>query len=170
MDLRRMRDRAHYVRVLQAFDGFLAAWEASVTSALPRRWAAWLQARSRRPFLLQDLQWLGAGPRGQDIELPSLATPAAAWGSIYVMEGSALGGQVITRVLAGEGIHPHNGAAYFHGWGEATGAHWREVRELLERELAEPRALAQACDAARGTFDTLSALLEGNLHERAAAA
>jgi heme oxygenase (biliverdin-IX-beta and delta-forming) len=86
------------------------------------------------------------------------------------MEGSALGGQYITRNLAQAGLHPASGAAYFHGWGDATGAMWREARQVLARELASPAATGQACAAARHTFDTLSALLERTLHERTAAA
>jgi len=168
MNLRRMQQRSHYVRVLQVFDGFLAAWEPAAAAALPHR-GPWLRARSRRPFLEQDLRALGAQP-GEPAVLPPIPSAAAAWGSVYVMEGSALGGTTISRSLAAAGLGPERGAAYFHGWGAATGRMWREVRELLEAELACPDALAQACDGARQTFDTLSALLERALHERAATA
>ena len=168
MDLRRMQDRSHYARVLRVFDAFLASWEPAVAAALPHC-QDWLQARSRRPFVQQDLRALGlaaAAPAGA----PPLRTDAAAWGSLYVMEGSALGGQVITRSLAAAGLDRDSGAAYFHGWGEATGRMWREARALLESELADDTALAQACEAARQTFDHLSSLLERELHERATAA
>jgi heme oxygenase len=168
MNLRRMRQPGHYLRVLQVFDSFLAGWEPAVAAALPER-APWLRARSRRPFLQQDLQLLGA-TAGETAVLPALPSGAAAWGSVYVMEGSALGGATISRSLAGAGLGPERGAAYFHGWGEARGRMWREARDLLESELACPEALAQACDAARATFDTLSALLEKAMNERAPAA
>jgi heme oxygenase len=165
MNLRRMQQPGHYRRVLQAFDSFLAAWEPTVAAALPQR-AQWLHARSRRPFLQQDLHVLGVAS-GEPAVVPALPSAAAAWGSIYVMEGSALGATVISRSLAAAGLSPERGAAYFQGWGEATGRMWREARELLETELASPEALAQACDAARATFDSLSALLENALHEPA---
>lgn len=166
MNLRRMQQRGHYRRVLQVFDGFLAAWEPAVGHALLQR-REWLHARSRRPFLQQDLRALGAGASVAATIAP-LPSAAAAWGSVYVMEGSALGGTMISRSLAAAGLTPDCGAAYFHGWGEATGRMWREVRGLLESELADPDALAQACEGARTTFDTLSALLENALHEPAA--
>jgi heme oxygenase len=168
MDLRRMRERAHYVRVLQVFDAFLAAWEPAVAAALPR-WGDWLLARSRRPFVQRDLRALGAASLPA-ARIAPLAGAGAGWGSVYVMEGSALGGQVITRSLASAGLHADSGAAYFHGWGDATGAMWRDARTLLEAELASPDALDQACLAARQTFEQLSVLLEQELHERAAAA
>lgn len=170
MDLRRMRDPGHYAGVLQVFDAFLAAWEPAVVAALPSRWHAWLGARSRRPFLERDLASLGITPMDAGARVPALPSAAAAWGSVYVMEGSALGGQFITRSLAEAGLHPHRGAAYFHGWGERTGPMWRDCRTILEEHLADPSALAEACDAACRTFDTLSNLLESVLHERTAAA
>jgi heme oxygenase (biliverdin-IX-beta and delta-forming) len=170
MDLRRMRDREHYARVLQVFDAFLARWEPAVAAALPTARGEWLQARSRRPFLRHDLQALGADSLDAAIDLPAFARPPAAWGSLYVIEGSALGGQVITRHLAEAGLHRGNGAAYFHGWGDATGGMWREFRALLEAELAGPGDIAQACSAACDTFDLLTHLLESALHERTPAA
>jgi heme oxygenase len=169
MDLRRMQDRAHYARVLGVFDAFLAGWDPAGAAALPARWHPWLRARSRRPFLLQDLRALGAAP-GPAAHIPPFAGPASAWGSVYVMEGSALGGQFITRSLAQAGLHPARGAAYFHGWGEATGSMWREARAIIAGELDSEAALAHACACARLTFDSLSGLLEDCLHERAAAA
>ena len=62
---------------------------------------------------------------------------------------------------------PHSGAAFFHGWGGETGALWRETRALLDVELAQPQALADACRGACATFDALSQLLEGKLHGHA---
>jgi heme oxygenase len=169
MDLRRLQDPEHYARVLQVLDAFLAGWEPLVAAALPASGQAWLQRRSRRPFLQQDLRVLGLDAQPA-APLPPMPDPAAAWGSIYVLEGSALGGQFIARFLARAGLDAARGAAYFHGWGDATGAMWREVRDRLASELATPAATASACEAARQTFDALAHLLEKLPHERTAAA
>jgi heme oxygenase len=166
IDLRRLRDRHRYGRLLQAFDGFLAPWESCVASALPPAWQGWLRQRSRRPFLQRDLRVLQLDAGAQLQPMPRFATAGAAWGSIYVMEGSMLGGQVITRSLGDAGLGPDRGAAYFHGWGPATGAMWKETRTLLDHHLADPRALAQACNGACVTFDALALHLEMALHER----
>ncbi|MBC5783589.1 biliverdin-producing heme oxygenase [Ramlibacter sp. USB13] len=169
VDLPRMQDRDHYTRVLQVLDAFLAGWEPVVAAALGARWQPWLQARSRRAFLRQDLRELGAAPDAP-ARMPALAGGAAAWGSVYVMEGSALGGQFIARHLSHTGAEGRSAGSYFRGWGEATGGMWRDVRGLLAQELDTPERIAQACDAARETFDTLAHLLEGTLHERTPAA
>lgn len=165
MDLRRLRDPAHYARVLQVFDAFLGPWENAVAAALPPARRDWLRARSRRPFLQDDLRVLALRAHAASLPQLPIATPAAAWGSLYVLEGSALGGQAITRALAPAGLRPGAGASYFHGWGEATGRMWQEFRALLETELAQPACLAAACEAACHTFDALSASLAERLHE-----
>ena len=89
---------------------------------------------------------------------------------MYVLEGSALGGQFIARTLAQAGLHPDRGAAYFHGWGPATARLWRETREVLNTQLDSPRLVELAGIGARTTFDFLSAMLEGLPHERTATA
>ncbi len=153
-------DLRHYRRVLRGFGVFHAAWEPRVAAALPAADAAWFIARSRRPLLQRDLQALL-------IELPlPVAGPsriplddrASAWGSMYVLEGSALGGQLIARRLVEQlGIRPDRGGAYFHGWGSETGAMWRKFRERLEQEVgSDPAAMARACHAAGATFDALT--------------
>jgi len=169
IDFRRLAEPARYARVLQAFGAFLPAWEAAVADALPPTRRTWLARRSRSAFLNRDLQALGVA-QPAPVRLAAFRSPAAAWGSLYVLEGSALGGQVITRGLAARGLLPHSGGAYFHGWGDATAAMWREFRELLDTELRHPDALAPACEAACRTFETLSSLLEDHLHERPALA
>lgn len=169
MDLQRMREPGHYARVLQVLDAFLGAWEPAATAMLPARRQRWLQARSRRPFLQQDLRDLGL-PAATPAPLMPVGSRAAAWGTIYVVEGSALGGRFITRWLAKAGLYADGGMAYFRGWGEATEPMWGEVRALLQSELDSPAAIAQACEAARQAFDTLSVLLEHHLHERTPAA
>ncbi|TXD71199.1 biliverdin-producing heme oxygenase, partial [Mitsuaria sp. TWR114] len=81
----------------------------------------------------------------------------AAFGSLYVLEGSALGGQVLTpMLLARHGLTPERGAAYFHGFGERTGAMWREFRQLADAQAgANETDRDAACHAAVQTFQAL---------------
>jgi heme oxygenase len=170
IDVGRMRERDRYGRILQAFHAFLTPWEYSVARALPAHRHAWLQRRSRRHFLQEDLAALALTPLDGSPAVPRLAGNAAAWGSLYVLEGSALGGQVITRALAGAGLVPGKGGSYFNGWGEDASAMWREFRAELRAELAQPACVDAACAAACATFDALTAHLEHALDERTAPA
>jgi heme oxygenase len=164
-----MEHRSHYARVLEVLAAFLSSWEPAIAAALGPQWEGWLSARARRRFLERDLAHLGLEPRPPDT-FPLPAGAAAAWGSVYVMEGSALGGQVISRRLARAGLQAESGGAYFHGWGDATAPLWRETTSVLRAQLRTPAELARACQGARCTFHTLSVLLEQLHDERAALA
>jgi heme oxygenase len=169
MDLAQLHDPQRYGRVLRVFEAFLASWEPSVRQALPEHRQGWWQRRSRLPFVRQDLRHLGLAPAAP-ARLPfALPSAAAAFGSAYVMEGSALGGQFIARQLA-DSPECSGALAYFRGWGAETGACWREFRAVLDNELQAPTAIAEACTAARDTFDALSDCLREALDERTAPA
>lgn len=165
-------DVRHYCCVLQCFEAFLARWEACIAASLPPRLQHWFSRRQRLPLLRLDLAALSASPlvlsdKAFELALPSLA---AVFGSLYVMEGSALGGQVIARQLARQhGIGSENGGAYFGGAGDGTAAQWREFRQLLDQEVGSgPASHAHACTAAVQTFDALIVTLRRSIHEPAA--
>jgi heme oxygenase len=156
---------ARYGRVLRGFHEFLHLWEQRVQFALPDALKPWFLERRRAPLAKQDLETL-AVPDAPDLRqsaraaqaLIRLDTPSAAIGALYVLEGSALGGQVLVPQLARHlGVRPGHGATYFHGFGERTGAMWREFRQLAQAHAGADEA-AQA-DALRGAAQTFEALL-----------
>lgn len=158
-------DLPRYTAILAGFDAFLGQWEPRVEAALPLRLRTWWQPRRRHAFATDDLRHLGASTPAGDhaaaraaLDALPLQTLPQALGSLYVIEGSALGGQVIAPKLQRElGLVPGAGASYFHGFGRDTGGMWREFRQVLAREV-EPseEAVGQACEAARGTFVALT--------------
>ncbi|UXH80353.1 biliverdin-producing heme oxygenase [Roseateles amylovorans] len=161
---------ARYGQVLHGFHEFLQLWEPRVRAALPESLHGWFDLRRRSPLAARDLrhlnppvapEWREAARVAQDqIQLES---PAQALGALYVIEGSALGGQVLTPQLAAlHGLSPERGLSYFHGFGDRTGAMWREFRQLLTREVGEtPEQIDAACRAAMQTFQALITTFEG---------
>lgn len=151
-------DAGRMRKVLQRFFGFHVVWEVAV-GAWPAL-AGEIAARSRLAQLRADLTALGLS--GAEIEaLPrceaaaGLAqTEAAALGSFYVLEGSTLGGKVITKALAARDWLPEGGFAYFDPYGARTGEMWRGFREWLAAHPAghDQEEVAQG---ARRTFALL---------------
>jgi heme oxygenase len=160
----------HYGRVLQGFHGFLAAWEPALLAALPPHLHPWFEEGRRHHLLAGDLAALGLPSAPVPAVLPQLPSAAHAIGSLYVLEGSALGGHWIAAGLRKRlGIGPGNGGAYFHGAGAGTVHRWRQFQQLAQAEVATPDARAAAACAAADTFDALAATFRPLLHERAAA-
>lgn len=164
--LEALRDRTHYARVLQSFDAFLPHWEAAVAAALPPDLANWMRRRSRRRLLRDDMRVLGLEPVADTAPAVALPSAAAALGALYVIEGSALGGQLIAAEVARQPWGARGGAAFFTGWGAATGRMWREFRLLVDADVTTAVQRQQACAAACATFDALASQLRVTLDER----
>ena len=155
---------ARYAAVMAGFDAFLTAWEPRIRKALPARLHDWFDARRRSAFAKADVEWLRGSAA---LEPPRWAAPAVlaltldglvdALGSLYVIEGSALGGRVIAPQLKRDmGLERGAGATYFHGFGADSGAMWQAFRTLAAAEIGEsPATIAQACTSARRTFEAL---------------
>ncbi len=157
------RDR--YVQALQGFETLLAVWEPRVPSALPPRLHGWFASRSKYALARNDLAHLDCGPIA-DVDLRErcaahihcidLASVAAAFGSMYVLEGSRLGGQVIAQAAREAFDIGALGATYFAGSGSSTALQWREFLALMEAEIAsDAESHAAASNAAGQTFDAL---------------
>jgi heme oxygenase len=144
-----------YAAALRALHAFHAAWEPAVWRA-PELAEAGLDPDARRklPLLERDLRALGIEPSVLRPPAPEIPDDAAALGALYVLEGATLGGRVIHRHVAGPlGLTPERGGAYYHGYGAATGARWKELGDIVARHAAahgEARVVrgAVACFAA----------------------
>ena len=83
----------------------------------------------------------------------------AIFGSMYVMEGSTLGGRFIAPHVAqmlslGQG----QGNAYFEGYGARTGSMWNAFRDTAAASVPES-LYDDAVRAAIDTFETMQAWL-----------
>lgn len=130
--------------------GFLVPYEARLRQQhLGPEWEA--DARQRAHLILDDLQQpASALPICQ--AMPPLDTWPQLLGMMYVIEGSTLGGQVISRQLAKAGIPLR---AYFTGYGERTGPRWKAFCQLLAA-AATPENEAEIVQSASLTFQRLS--------------
>ena len=158
--------RRRYLDALTGFQLFLSTWEPRISSALPATLREWFAARSRYDLLLQDLAQFDRRPivaqHIRDVcaraegRIDLLNVPAV-FGSMYVLEGSALGGRVISKIAHDAmGLGTENGAAYFNGVHLDTATHWNGFCALLaERVGSGGSARQDACAAAEQTFDAL---------------
>ena len=124
----------------RAFVAIERAVEAAGASVLIGDWAE----RRRADLLLEDLADLGLEPGGQ-IAAPAMATDAAVLGAVYVLEGSRLGGAVLS------GQAPENAPRRFLG-SEGAGPRWRTLVALIDDRLTGEGDIADAVGAARSVF------------------
>jgi heme oxygenase (biliverdin-IX-beta and delta-forming) len=162
--LTRGRYRTHLERSL----GFMAPLERRLADD-----GAWsylgldADERRRAGLLVQDLQALGASaaelsrlPRCH--ALPRLEPRPRALGCLYVLEGSTLGGLVLThRLEESLGVTPACGSAYLAGHGRETGRLWRAFLAALEAADEARARTDEVVEGARDTFVRLQRWLGG---------
>lgn len=131
-----LSDRAAYGRFLAAHARALPGIEAALATQ-----AALPASRERTSLLAADLADLGEPmPRPFDF---GLATSDEAWGALYVIEGSRLGGAMLARRVPAEMPSRYLAAKHLSG----------EWRALLQAIDAAPIDAAEAVAGARRVFD-----------------
>ncbi|NII53132.1 heme oxygenase [Lutibacter sp. SG786] len=147
-------DRSAWLASIAASHGWhytsrATALEHDLANGLPRDLTgnpARVRARPAR-----DTLW---GREPQDLSLSANSRRAQgallqAWGELYVIEGSALGGRVIVKRLRERfPALPH----HFYAIGENAAAPWHRFQAMLDRVLAEPAALRRAVEGALRMF------------------
>lgn len=155
-----------YRRLIQAYYGFYSPMEASLSDSglIPVGFDQVLRVKT--PTLLTDLHALGleeqsitALPRCS--ALPTLGTPAACLGALYVLEGATLGGQILRREMAQRlGLDADNGGAFLNVYGAETGRRWKDFLDYLSRVPLDASAKQHAVDAACSTFSCFEQWLD----------
>lgn len=149
-----------YKTLLTKFYRFYAAIEPKVALNGLQDAEFDFDKRRKTPLLEKDLHALGVLSDVKEKtrlweNLPSLDTQAKAFGSLYVMEGATLGGQVITRHLKLElGLTPENGGAFFNSYGSNVGPMWKSFGAALTAFARSCETDEEIVDAARQTFDS----------------
>lgn len=158
-----IRNHDDYARLLGAFYGFYVPLETALLSheAALSGVGVKLSGRRKAHKVRTDLESLRmSGEAIDELALcpspPVLPTWRHALGSLYVMEGSTLGGQVIARQLR---RHLDLPAAlhlqFFSGYGARTGTMWRAFVDSLNAVNLPVEDTADVLQGARETFEAL---------------
>jgi heme oxygenase len=152
----------YYAAILGVNYGFYAPLEARLLAC--GSWRAFgfnLEARLKTPLLEADLAHFGL--EGELLRalpycasLPRLPTLPAALGSMYVLEGASLGGQVIARQIAATlGLGPGSGAAFYNSYCSQLLPMWKAFKAFLEEHGCDHEDAVIA--AASATYAALEA-------------
>lgn len=156
-----------YLHLLMQMYGFYVPLEARLAQ-FGADWAACeidFARRRKVPLLERDLEALGVShvARGQIplcTRLPAVDSFPQAVGVLYVLEGSTLGGQLITRHLAYcLGLKPDQGLAFFSSYTSEIGSMWKQFSNQINNYVGEhfaPGDVALMILSAQSTFQTLN--------------
>ena len=135
-----LTDAADYRAFLIAHAKALPAVEAWL-AAIPGLAAV----RSRRAALAEDLAALGEDmPAPMTFDVP--ASTAAGWGAMYVVEGSRLGGIMLSRSVPEGMPSAYLGAKHLSG-------EWRALLAAIDDEPADEAWIKEAIVGAKAAFE-----------------
>lgn len=95
-----------------------------------------LDSRRKMDLLEKDLQSLGM-PKIEKTPGISVENEAQAFGIMYVMEGSTLGGNVIMKQLSRNPEFEGTEFNYFGCYADKTGEYWKNFKETLDSKFSE---------------------------------
>lgn len=159
---------AAYRQVLIAYYHFYRSQEAAIARVLagPDIPFSYL-GRWKQPWLEEDLAHFGVDPDEavncprQPVQVAPLAGKSDLVGVLYAIEGSSLGGQVVSGQLAIHlGLAPDRGARFFSGYGADTEARWQEYLAFAETLGDDAAARKDACAGALHVFRLIERLLD----------
>jgi heme oxygenase len=127
-----------YKNLLVRFYAFYKSFEPKMFAAMRESFFDFdYEKRQNAPKLFSDLEHLGMTETEISAiksfaDLPALDSREKIFGALYVIEGSTLGGQYISRHLKEKfGLDETNGIAFFSGYGKDTGKMWNEFRAAI---------------------------------------
>ncbi len=140
-----LTDRAGYAAFLHAHADALAPLEDALDAAgAERLFPDWPQRR-RAPLLRTDLATLGSDATPLAAPLPALSGDGAIAGTLYVLEGSRLGGRFLSRGLPGD--FP---SGYLNA--DQGAEKWQHLLERIDNLLHKASELRAAEEAALAAF------------------
>jgi heme oxygenase len=119
------------------------------------------EKRKKLDLILSDLRHFGrleVATQAPTVVLPAIENFPQAVGSLYVLEGSTLGGQFISKYLKAVLKLSDNqaGISFYQSYGPSTGQMWKQFCEFLDRyseSLKEAGKDRQyVLDSAKSTF------------------
>ncbi|MGZ3940222.1 MAG: biliverdin-producing heme oxygenase [Flavisolibacter sp.] len=153
-----------YASILKMFYGFFHPLECVIRSHVTPAILADIDERRNASLLLIDLKTMGYYSESLSLcgQLPKINSSLAALGAMYVMEGSTLGGRMISRMLM---KNPHvpfgdSNLHFFNGYKEDTGKRWTGFLSVLEEHGEHVDTIVAA---ANETFICLTKWMEETL-------
>jgi len=151
LKLKSIRSNADYADLLRHFYAYFSHIEASIKPFITAPVLPDYADRRNSNHIKADILALGGDLENLPVTtVPQIENTVQALGTLYVLEGSIMGGSIIVQMLAKGGIT--EGVSFFSGYGEATGMMWGRFIEVLNQSASGTEQQNEAVQAANETF------------------
>jgi heme oxygenase len=145
LQLRSMHSKEDYILILQWFYSYFAGLEKKIIHYISSEQLPDMPQRRKSGNLLLDLTVLdGKIPTiATNNYLPEITNQHQAFGALYVMEGSTLGGQVICKMIEKK-LGTNTGQFFFQGYGDHTQTMWTLFKQVLDGQPGQDLIIKSA--------------------------
>lgn len=167
---RQVNDTATYEQVLKAFYDYYTPVMEMVSGEIDTQYLPDFAQRRKPELILNDLDAINKKNNfisQPPASLPVISNASEAFGALYVLEGSTLGGVFLSRLLAENmNITDNSGLSFFYGYGKESREKWTVFIEQINLFAAErgneEAILRAACDTFEYFKNHLQQRLQSN--------
>lgn len=151
--MRTIHSENDYANFLKLFYGYFASLELLIDEELDRAILPDYESRRKTQAIRADLNILGFDnlQLADKLLLPLIKNNLQSLGALYVIEGSTLGGKIISKMIQDQ---LHTGLpvfSFFTGYGEHSVSMWNTFKETLNN-ITDPDSIAIILATANDTF------------------
>jgi heme oxygenase (biliverdin-IX-beta and delta-forming) len=152
--VKNLDSKSAYASLLKLFYGYFKPIEDKVDKVIDEQILPDYNERRKASVIAQDMAKVN-DEKCEKIcsDLPEITSPDHALGALYVMEGSTLGGKVLTKMITERmQLTPDEGVRFFNGYGADTFSKWHAFKEHLNNYSSEKQVQDTVVNAANETF------------------
>ena len=153
--MKQMRSKEDYAALLQMFYSYFGALEKKLNQFINNDNLPDHAQRRKTEALESDLNAVGADKTtmASEAELPVIGNAQQAFGALYVIEGSTLGGSIIAGMMKQYFVFDGDaGLSFFNGYGGQTMAMWQAFKQSLNHAAVSVADEEMIIGAANQTF------------------
>lgn len=131
--IKSIKEEKDYADLLQLFAGYFSSLEMLIDQTMDLKYLPDYALRRKASALQTDLTSVG-GSFAKKIDkanLPMIENSLQALGALYVMEGSTLGGQVITKIILSK-LPDEKAFSFFKGYGDRSTEMWNTFKASID--------------------------------------
>ncbi len=147
-----IQSKEDYAALLLLFYGFFKPVYDNIDAYLETDSLPDYRTRRKPEWILNDLEHLEVNYSVEFCKrLPPVTDNVSAFGSLYVLEGSTLGGMIIKKMI-GDKLHIHKGLSFFSGYGKQTRGQWNVFIQALNNVNNSEAEEVTLIESAAATF------------------
>jgi heme oxygenase len=152
--IKAIRSEKEYAELLTLFYSYFGGLESCINEVIDGNLLPDNEQRRKTQALANDLEHLGfkSPERATGDDLPQLNTHLQALGALYVIEGSTLGGKIISKMMQQQLGLDAQSLSFFTGYGDKTEHMWDAFKMALNKDNLQPGQQAEVIAAANETF------------------